>query len=571
MNFVRVKLESGDDFPVNKTKLFRAFPYLFPPDFLETQTQFPDDEVIEIPIKKIYFDAIYLQHNIQLDKYSDEDLENLADLTDKYMTPENEFVQMILKERRATNTESKIREKFMKGVEITQEDTDKYIFDPFKLSPWFWSKTHLPKKIYGLLNEKSPIWKNPASSEPSSERDCQDLSFVKSFEEFKDNFNQLYHGKMFHGFDWKGIVIAGGCIFNCLREAEFDNNKQAIFTYTDHDGGKHFVTRDFIEGNRHGSSSEKRLLRGDFLPENDDGITTIPSSLLNYRISNTIHIPGQYQSKKKLHPMISEVTDIDLFIYGLTEEEGLQKIEYIAKFFEEKFGGMDTFFVRSERLITIIYQEKIKIQIILRLYKNISEIFAGFDLGCVKACYDGEKVLMTDLCHIALLYGYNVGNPSKNYIRTSNYESRLFKYYQRGVLIRCPGFSTKNIDMSFLMNDIRYMKGLALLLKILTINRRPIEATDSEYGGFFTLNVSGTKLLTWQFKYQNFIYGPKYIDIIEYDRNISIIEGTRWSFKPEDLEDQLKANVPRKIILKKSLDDFLKNIVHGDWVSDIFL
>lgn len=67
--------------------------------------------------------------------------------------------------------------------------------------------------------------------------------------------------------------------------------------------------------------------------------------------------------------------DVDLFLFGLTEEEADKKLREIISLVEY------TSIARTENAVTL-HNEKtgIRVQIILRLYRTVSEILHGFDV-----------------------------------------------------------------------------------------------------------------------------------------------------------------------------------------------
>lgn len=108
-----------------------------------------------------------------------------------------------------------------------------------------------------------------------------------------------------------------------------------------------------------------------------------------------------------------KINDVDIFIYGLTEEEGKDKvieiIETIEEYSKERMKSK-LHILKNENVITLIPEEKreVKIQLILRLYKCIYEILAGFDIDSSAIAYDGRDVYFTGRSQNAFRTGYNV-------------------------------------------------------------------------------------------------------------------------------------------------------------------
>jgi len=254
--------------------------------------------------------------------------------------------------------------------------------------------------------------------------------------------------------------------------------------------------------------------------------------------------------------------DVDIFIYGLSEEKATEKMEYILKhitktlfygdththtrksvfralkklndpatdpetkkhckfilehnqkglrFFkkpekqwtaEEKELSMNLMLTRTSGAITIDR----KYQIILRLYKTKSEILHGFDFGSCAVGFDGNEVYFTSLAKFALEHGYNIVDPSR---RSTTYETRLWKYYFRGYGIIFP-------DMKGLENG-----------------EKPI---DLPYMAF-TAKVEGNKI-EWPRKVQK--------DVIKSDYDEDTNFYTALNRKIRFLLDQPKVGEPKK-------------------------
>jgi len=85
----------------------------------------------------------------------------------------------------------------------------------------------------------------------------------------------------------------------------------------------------------------------------------------------------------------------------------------------------------------------LEFQVILRLYKTVSEILHGFDVDSCCLGFDGNTIWATERCIFSLTECYN----TVNYNRLSpSYESRLVKYAHRGISIYIPGFNRKNVN-----------------------------------------------------------------------------------------------------------------------------
>jgi hypothetical protein len=161
-------------------------------------------------------------------------------------------------------------------------------------------------------------------------------------------------------------------------------------------------------------------------------------------------------------------SDIDIFIYGLSSDEATQKVITILNTIVEteqndinkKYDAdmskhthdpkknsmpykkdIDYYVMRNNQTISLVLYEKLKIQFILRLYKTPSEILHGFDIGSSAVGFDGKQLLFTTLSKFAYEYHANIVDTTR---RSTTYERRLRKYFERGFSIILPNL---NIDM----------------------------------------------------------------------------------------------------------------------------
>lgn len=135
--------------------------------------------------------------------------------------------------------------------------------------------------------------------------------------------------------------------------------------------------------------------------------------------------------------------DLDFFIYGLsTEEEATKRAFKLLNDLKDK----QCKFVRTRGSITMYSgDQKIKIQVILRLYKSPSEILHGFDLGSCAVGFDGDRLIFTTLSKFCFTYSVNIVDTSR---RSTTYEQRLIKYYERGFSIVLPGLDVNKLSVN---------------------------------------------------------------------------------------------------------------------------
>ncbi|KAK0618316.1 hypothetical protein B0T17DRAFT_509862 [Bombardia bombarda] len=168
-------------------------------------------------------------------------------------------------------------------------------------------------------------------------------------------------------------------------------------------------------------------------------------------------VPEQYSGSNRglrefYHEKFCPASDIDLFLYGLTEEEAIEKIKAIETQIADSLLTEITT-VRTKNAITICSQYPTRhIQIVLRIYKSVSEIVTGFDIDCSGAAYDGEQV------------------PS--------YENRLSKYSHRGFEIYWPDLDRSRVDPTIFERSFQKTLGLA---KLLVLEQLPTPSSRDSY------------------------------------------------------------------------------------------
>lgn len=156
--------------------------------------------------------------------------------------------------------------------------------------------------------------------------------------------------------------------------------------------------------------------------------------------------------------------DIDLFLFGLAEEEANYKLQEILSLVEY------TSIVRTENAVTL-HNEKtgIRVQVILRLYQTLSEVLHGFDVdSCCLGYYEGQ-IYSTKRCLESLKFGMNVVNFER---LSPSYEYRLAKYATKGMSVYVPSYDRKKVDAKLLEQHIakrgrinkKYVAGLSVLL-----------------------------------------------------------------------------------------------------------
>ncbi|KAJ4414254.1 hypothetical protein N0V82_008036 [Gnomoniopsis sp. IMI 355080] len=191
-------------------------------------------------------------------------------------------------------------------------------------------------------------------------------------------------------------------------------------------------------------------------------------------------VPEMYNtSKRKLrefyHEKFCPASDVDLFLYGLTDEEAIEKIRQIEAAVRDAILT-ETTTVRTKHAITICSEYPTRhIQIVLRIYKGISEILTGFDVDCSASAYDGKQVY----CSPRALESYITQVIRIDLSRRSpSYESRISKYSHRGFEVHWPDLDRSRIDPTIFERSFKRTLGLA---RLLVLERLPTSTSRDQY------------------------------------------------------------------------------------------
>ncbi|VUC21847.1 unnamed protein product [Clonostachys rosea] len=164
---------------------------------------------------------------------------------------------------------------------------------------------------------------------------------------------------------------------------------------------------------------------------------------------------------------IASASDIDLFLYGLDEDQATRKIIQIESTIRKNQrlhtdGGLT---LRTNNAITFISPRwpHRHVQIILRLYKSISEVLAGFDVDCACVAYDGRQVYTTPRGAASIMTRTNTIDLTR---RSPSYEYRLYKYRSHNFDVYWDSLERSRIDQFIFQGDQNpsELQGLARLL-----------------------------------------------------------------------------------------------------------
>ncbi|KAI1426426.1 ankyrin repeat protein [Xylaria sp. FL1777] len=207
-----------------------------------------------------------------------------------------------------------------------------------------------------------------------------------------------------------------------------------------------------------------------------DNVVAAGSSVVNCLLP----VPPEYKTSKRAlrqyyHEKFCPASDVDLFLYGLNEEQAIQKIKDIETHIRDAILSEVTV-VRTKNAITICSQYPIRhVQIVLRVYKSVSEILTGFDIDCSGAAYDGKQVYTTPRAIASYITQTNPIDLSR---RSPSYENRLSKYSHRNFEVYWPEFDRSRVDPTIFERSFQRTLGLA---RLLVLERLPTTNAREQY------------------------------------------------------------------------------------------
>ncbi|KAG2379336.1 hypothetical protein C9374_007475 [Naegleria lovaniensis] len=333
-----------------------------------------------------------------------------------------------------------------------------------------------PPKGIGLLfdfedpNEAS-AFSSKKNSIPSVPKLCE------SRQDFFRQFNAFTYG-LFKDMDWNNCFVAGGSVLAAALQVEQiklrDHFKNPTHSNTDLDEPNEnlLYNWDNDDGDvviEHEHSKDEKVLNSD-----DEYVTDSEGESENesdYDSNVELVKPEMFDCRLARYYTSSNTwknSDIDLFFYGLSEEQAENKIIEIFNLFKKnlkkiphqfykvpslgKFTIDDIVTFRTEHAITFRFNNPIRpVQIILRIYKNPAEILMGFDVPSCCFGFDGNQLYCLPRAKEAIRMRCNWVDPDR---QSTTYEVRLVKYAMRGFRIGVPGFSFKKVrDPIFVRPD----------------------------------------------------------------------------------------------------------------------
>ena len=178
---------------------------------------------------------------------------------------------------------------------------------------------------------------------------------------------------------------------------------------------------------------------------------------------------GEYAS-------VATTSDVDLFLYGLTEREATAKLAEIYDAISER-SSSPVLAVKTKHAVTFVQNFPARhIQVILRLYSSPLEVLVGFDIDSCCVAFDGERAWALPRAVRALNLRANTTDVTR---RSLSYETRLHKYTKRGFGIVVPELRREAVDPALFdlpvacVSKYKQCKGLRVLLLKEEVSQRP--------------------------------------------------------------------------------------------------
>ncbi|EEH09828.1 ankyrin repeat protein [Histoplasma capsulatum G186AR] len=191
-------------------------------------------------------------------------------------------------------------------------------------------------------------------------------------------------------------------------------------------------------------------------------------------------VPDKFGSSRKAqreyyHEKIAPSSDVDLFLYGLDEEQAIEKIKQIEKCIRDSILE-EVSVIRTKNALTIVSKYPTRhVQIVLRLYKSVSEVLTGFDVDCSCTAFDGRQVWASPRAVAAFATQTNSIDLTR---RSPSYENRLAKYAHRGFEVYWPALDRSRLDPTIFERSFNHVVGLA---RLLVMEKLPTQLNRENY------------------------------------------------------------------------------------------
>ncbi|KAJ5713430.1 uncharacterized protein N7483_010611 [Penicillium malachiteum] len=217
-------------------------------------------------------------------------------------------------------------------------------------------------------------------------------------------------------------------------------------------------------------------------------------------VTSALPVPEEYRGSKRglreyYHDKFAPASDVDLFLYGLTEEQAIEKIKHIEDSIQNAIL-YETTTIRTKNTVTIASQYPTRhVQIVLRIYHSIAEILTGFDVDCSCAAYDGKQVYASPRAIASYITQTNQIDLTR---RSPSYENRLSKYSHRGFEVFWDQLDRSKVDPTVFERSFARTEGLA---RLLVLEKLP-KTTDRENYLDKRRRERGRPALSWRLRHR---------------------------------------------------------------------
>ena len=273
------------------------------------------------------------------------------------------------------------------------------------------TKEDPPKHIPLLFNFENPLEALEMTERThTSPPPCPTMCSTRA--QFISQFNAFTHG-IFKDMNWNNIVCAGGAVIASMLSHEKDKiPEESIDLSWD-------IDDTCAELEREEDTEEET-----FTDSDEENPSTSNTSLLGFGHNITRNQELAFSISRS--PWYN--SDVDLFLIGLTEQQAEEKIYEIFTLFKnnlctvalENYPNIgyddvdDILVVRTEHTVTFHFKYPLRpVQIILRIYKSLSEVLMGFDCDCVTFGFDGSQLFCLPRGRRAINTRCNLVDPGK--------------------------------------------------------------------------------------------------------------------------------------------------------------
>ena len=287
---------------------------------------------------------------------------------------------------------------------------------------------------------------------PNEDSSAYGTSRIRNMKEFLEQWHKQYPTLIYTDVDWSKILAAGSSPGQFIRtNFKWHASDVDFFIHS---------CKDTIEATDTALKLAVALVQGAQLKSREELKQKIKKE------AEAIAEPDNIKKQERIKVAQKVLKDYNYFVF--VRKEGYMvpstigsnkpaKLKYIQDVlgFKLEYRLARCVATRTKNSLTLVIEKPRyghwKFQIIFRLYSSPSEILHGFDLGSSAVGFNGKDVIFTTLGRFAYEYGYNIIDTTR---RSTTYEARLRKYFDRGFHIILPNLkldslSRKNLRYSY--------------------------------------------------------------------------------------------------------------------------